>query len=91
MESDLYFTTNGTNLFLKPLVPLIIGDANREFLSSEGEYLSKDTFMAIMEEVNRIENTSTEGIEEAAYVRKIPTAVMEVISELTGADPCYPA
>ena len=91
MESDLYFTTNGTNLFLKPLVSFIIGDANQEFLSQEGEYLSKDTFMAIMEEVNRTANTSAEGLEEADYVGTIPTEVMEVISKLTGADPCSPA
>ena len=47
--------------------------------------------MAIMEGVNRTVNTSTEGFEEADYVRTISTAGTEVIYELTGADPCYPA
>ena len=62
LESDFYLTTNGTNLFLKPLVSLIIGDANQEFLSQVGEDLSKDTDMAIMEELNRTTNTSTKGV-----------------------------
>ena len=62
LESDFYLTTNGTNLFLKPLVSLIIGDANQEFLSQVGEDLSKDTNMAIMEELNRTTNTSTKGV-----------------------------
>ena len=82
---------NGTNLFLKPLVSLIIGDANQAFLSQIGEYLSKDTTMAIMEKLNRTVNTSTEGVEEAAYIGTIPTAGKEVIDEFTGGDPVYPA
>ena len=47
--------------------------------------------MAIMEEVNRTANTSMEGVEEAAYVGKIPTSETEVIDKLTGADPGSPA
>ena len=35
-ESTLYLTTNVTNLFLKPLVSLIIGDINQAFLSQVG-------------------------------------------------------
>ena len=66
VESALYLTTNGTNLFLKPLVSFIIGDANKAFFSQVVEDLSKDTVMAIMEKVNRTANTSTEGFEEAA-------------------------
>ena len=31
MESAFYLTTNGKNLFLKPLFSLIIGDANHAF------------------------------------------------------------
>ena len=87
MKIAFYLTTNGTNLFLKPMVSLIIGDANRAFLSQVGEDLSKDTAMAIMEEVNRTANTSTEGVEEAAYVGTTPTEGTEVIDELTSADP----
>ena len=33
VESGLYITTYGINLFLKPLVSLIIGDDNKAFLS----------------------------------------------------------
>ena len=33
MESALYLTMNATHLFLKPLISLIIGDKNQEFLS----------------------------------------------------------
>ena len=36
MESDFYLTMNGTNMFLKHLVSLIIGDANQEFISQVG-------------------------------------------------------
>ena len=79
VESSFYLTTSGTNLFLKPLVSLIIGHAKQAFLSQVGEDLSKDTFLAIMEELNRTANTSTEGVEEADYVGTIPTAGMEVI------------
>ena len=32
VESAFYLTPNGTNLFLKPLVSLIIGDINQVFL-----------------------------------------------------------
>ena len=46
--------------------------------------------MDIMEEVNRTENTSTEGAEEASYVGMIPTERTEIIDELTGADPVFP-
>ena len=41
MKNTLYLTNNGTNLFLKPLVSLIIGDANYAFMSQIGEDLSK--------------------------------------------------
>ena len=43
--------------------------------------------MDIMEEVNRTANTSTEGVEEADYIGKIPTAGTDVMDELTGAEP----
>ena len=36
VESDFYLTKNGTNTFLKPLVSVIIGDANQVFLSQLG-------------------------------------------------------
>ena len=36
VESAFYLTPYGTNLFLKPLVPLIIGDKNQAFLSQLG-------------------------------------------------------
>ena len=91
VESAFYLNTNGKNLLLKPLVSLITEDVNQAFLSQVGEDLSKDTAMAIMEEVKHITNTSTEGFEEADYVGTISTAGTEVIYELTGADPCYPA
>ena len=74
MESDFYLTTNGTNIFLKPLVSLIIGDINQEFISQIGEDLFNYTSMAIMEKVNRTVNTSMEGVEEADYIGTIPTA-----------------
>ena len=48
-ESALYLTPNGTNLLLKPLVSLIIGDENQAFLSQVGEDLAKDTVMDIMD------------------------------------------
>ena len=35
-ESAFYLTTNGTHLFLKHLVSLILGDANQAFLSQVG-------------------------------------------------------
>ena len=54
-------------------------------------YLYKDTAMAIMEEVNRTADTSTEVVEEAAYVGTIPTSGTEVIDKFTGVDPGYPA
>ena len=41
VDSTLYLTTHVTNLFLKPLVSLVIEDANQEFLSQLGEDLSK--------------------------------------------------
>ena len=75
---------------MKPLVSLIIGDANKAFLSQAGEDLSKDTVVDITGEVNRTTNTSTEGVEEASYVRAIPTEGIDFKDELTGADPCYP-
>ena len=49
MDSAFYLTTNSTNLFLKTLVSLIIGDMNQAFLLQVGEYVYKDTAMAIME------------------------------------------
>ena len=49
VESAFYLIMNDTNLFLKPLVSLIIEDANQAFLSQVGEDLFKDTAMAIME------------------------------------------
>ena len=61
MESAFYLITNGTNLFLKPLVSLVIGDANQAFLSQVVEDLSKDTNMVIIDEVNRTMDNSTEG------------------------------
>ena len=79
MESAFYLTTNGTNLFLKPLVSLIIGYANPAFLSQVGEDLSKDTAMSIMEEVNRTTNTSTEIVEEADYIGEISTSGTYII------------
>ena len=41
--------------------------------------------MAIMDEVNRTVNTSTERVDEAAYVGTISTEGTEVIEYLTGA------
>ena len=81
----------GTTLFLKTLFSLIIGDSNQAFLSQVLEELSKDTYTDIMEDVNCTANTSTEGVEEAAYVGTIPTKGTEVIDKLTGADPGSPA
>ena len=49
VKSDFYLKMNGATLFLKPMVSLIIGDANHAFLSQVGENLSTDTEMAIME------------------------------------------
>ena len=91
MEIAFYLNTNGTNLLLKPLVSSIIGHGNEAFLSQVGEELSKDTTMAIMGEVSCAANNSTEGVKEAAYVRKIPTAATEVIYELTSSYPGSPA
>ena len=54
---------------------------NQAFLSQVGENLSKDIDMAIMDKVNRTMNTSAGGVEEAAYVGKIPTSGTEVIYE----------
>ena len=68
-----------------------MGDANDAFISQAGEDLSKDTAMAITEEVNRNSNNSTKGVEEADYVGAIPTSGMEVIDKLTGVYPGYPA
>ena len=48
VDSVLYLTPNGTNLFLKYMVSLIIGDVNQACLSQVGGDLSKDTPMAIM-------------------------------------------
>ena len=69
------------------MVLLIIGDSNNEFFSQVGEDPSKYTAMAIMDEVKRTVNTSTEGVEEAVYVRTIPTAGTEVIDNLTNGYP----
>ena len=66
MDNALYLTPNGTNLFLKNMVSLIIGDENQVFLSQAVENLSRDTDMAIMDKMNRTANTSVEGVEEAA-------------------------
>ena len=79
MESAFYITTNGTNLFLKPLVSFITGDANQVFLSQVGEDLYNYTAVSIMEEVNLAANTSTGVVEEAAYVGTIPTAGTDFI------------
>ena len=46
--------------------------------------------MDITDEVNRNTNTSTKGVEEAAYIGTIYTLGMEVIDELTDGDPGYP-
>ena len=91
VESAFSLSLYGTNLFFKPLISLITGEANQAFLSQVGQDLSKDTAMAIMDEVNRTANNSTEGIEEAAYVRTIPTSGTEVIDELTVRDRGYPS
>ena len=72
-ESAFYLTKNLTNLFLTPLVSLIIGDENQVFLSQVGEDMSKDTAMAIMEEVNCTASTSEEVFDEAACIGTIPT------------------
>ena len=66
VDNAFYLTPNGTNLFLKNMVSLIIGDENQVFLSQAVENLSRDTDMAIMDKVNRTANTSVEGVEEAA-------------------------
>ena len=79
VESAFYLTPNITDLFLKPLVSLIIWDANHAFISQVGEYLSKDTAMDIMEKVNHTKNNPIEGVEEAVYIGTIPTVVTEVI------------
>ena len=52
MDSDFFLTPNGTNLFLKPLVMLIMVDKNQAFLSQLGEDIYKDDEMDIMEKVN---------------------------------------
>ena len=91
VESALYLTPNGTNLLLRYLVSLIIGYANQAFISQVGEYLPKDTAMAIMDKVNHTANNSTEIFEEAAYIGTIPTAGMEVIYELTDGEPGSPS
>ena len=91
MESAFYMAPNGKNLFLKPLVSLIIGDENQAFLSQIGEDLFKETAMVIMDEVNRTANTSTEGVEEAAQIRTTPTSGTDFIDELTGREPGSPA
>ena len=90
VDNVFYLTTNGTNLFLKPLISLIIVDVNQAFLSQVGEDLSNDTDMAIMDKVHHTANTSTERVEEAAYVGTMPTVGTEVIDKLTGGDPGYP-
>ena len=90
MKSALYLTSNGKNLFFKPLVSLIIGDANQAFFSQVGEYLSRDTVIDIKDKVNRTSNNLTEQFGEAAYVGVIPTVGTEVIDELTCRDPGYP-
>ena len=46
--------------------------------------------MAIMDEVNCTANTSTEVVEEAAYIGTIPTSGTEVIDKLTRGDPGSP-
>ena len=91
MKSALYLTRNGTNLFLKPLVSLIIVDANKAFLLQVGEDLSNYITMAIMDKLNRTVNTSTEGVEKAAYVGTISTARTDGIDKLTGAELGSPA
>ena len=57
MDSAFYLTINGTNMFLKPLVSLMIGDSNHKFISQVGEDISKYTAMAVMVEVNPTKNT----------------------------------
>ena len=89
VDSTFLLTTNGTNLVLKPMVPLIMVDANQAFLSQLGEDISKYTDMAIMNELNFAANTLTEVVEEAACVGMILTACTEVIDELTGRDPVF--
>ena len=60
VESAFYLTSNSTNLLLKPLVSLTIGYAIQTLLLHIGRDLSKDAAMAIMDEVNRTANNSTE-------------------------------
>ena len=60
IDSVFYLTPNGTDLFLKPLVSLNLGDENQEFLSQVVEDLSNYTDMDIMNEVNHTMNASTE-------------------------------
>ena len=84
-------TSNGTNLLLKPLVSLTIGDANKTFILHVGEDLSKDTAMDIMYEVNRTANNSTEEFEESAYVGTVSKAGIEVMDELACEDLGYQA
>ena len=57
MDSAFYLTINVTNMFLKPLVSLMIGDSNHKFISQVGEDISKYTAMAVMVEVNPTKNT----------------------------------
>ena len=47
--------------------------------------------MAIIEEVNHTVNTSTEGVEEAAYSGTTPKSGTGVMDKLTGAYPGSPA
>ena len=87
LESAFYLTSNGTNLFLKPLVSLTIGYSNQEFISLVREDISKETAMDILDEVKLTVNTATEGFEKAAYVGMIETPSKEVIDELVCGDP----
>ena len=68
MDGAFYLNPNGTNLFLKPMVPMIIGYSNQAFLSQVGGDISKDTAMDIMDEVKRTANTLSEGVEEDSYI-----------------------
>ena len=83
---DFYLNSNGTNMFLKHFISLTIGDENQMFILHVGEDLSKDTAMAIMNEVNRTTNTSTDEFEEAAYVGTLSKDGTKVMDELSCGD-----
>ena len=72
---------------MKPLFSLVIVDTNKTFLSHVGEDLSKETDIAVMDEVNRTSNNSTEEFEEAAYSGTISTSGTDVMDHLACVNP----